>query len=109
MRQAERIVKDLDWSGSTNPIGSSGPSGSGQHKRVRFPDQEPVGSRPERDAEMQTSGHKRSAETDAERLEKEVTSAEADSDRRPALKRKAEGDPNESEVENTVINSLVEL
>ena len=38
-----------------------------------------------------------------------MTSAEADSDRRLALKRKAEGDPNDSEVENTVMNSLAEL
>ena len=110
VRQAERIVKDLDESGSTNPSGLSGPSGSGQHKRVRISDLEPVDSRPERDAEMQTGGQeapvtrKRSAETDAERLEEEVTSAEADSDRRLALKRKAEGDPNDSEVENTVLN-----
>ena len=112
VRQAERIVKDLDESGSTNPSGSSGPSGSGQHKRVRFSDQEPVESRPERDAEMRTGRspvtRKRSAETDAERLEEEVTSAEADSGRRLALKRKSEGDPHDIEVENTVMDSLVE-
>ena len=53
VRQAQRIVRDLDESGSTNPSSSSGPSGSGQHKRVRFADQEPVESRLERDAEMQ--------------------------------------------------------
>ena len=40
MRQAERIIKDLHESGTTNPNSSSG---SGQHKRVRFSDQEPVG------------------------------------------------------------------
>ena len=74
VRQAERTVKDLDESGSTNPNGSSGPSGSGQHKRVRFSDKEPVDSRPERDAKMESGGQeapatrKRSAETDAERL-----------------------------------------
>ena len=68
--------------------------------------------RPERDAEMQTGGQeapvtrKRSDETDAERLEEEVTNAEADSDRRLGLKRKAEGDPNVSEVENTVLNQF---
>ena len=84
VRQAERIVSDLDESGSTNPSSPRGPSGSGQHKRFRFADQEPVESRPERDAEMQTGSQeapvtrKRSAETDAERLEEEVTSAEAD-------------------------------
>ena len=71
-------------------------------------------TRPERDAEMQTGGQeapvtrKRSADADAEHLEEEVTSAEADSDRRLALKRKAEGDPSDSEVENTVMNSLAE-
>ena len=100
--QAKRIVKDLDESGSSNPL--SGPSGPGQHKCVRFSDQEHVDSRPERDAEMQTGGQeapvtrKRSAERHAERFEEEVTSAEADSNRRLALKRKAEGDPNDSEV-----------
>ena len=108
-------VKDPDESGSTNPNGSSGPSGSGQHKRVRFSDQESVDSRPERDAEIHTGDpeapvtRKISAETDAERLEEEVTSAAADTDRRLALKRKAEGDPNDSEVENTVMDSLAEL
>ena len=64
---------------------------------------------------MQNGSHeapvtrKRSAETDAERLEEEVTTAEADSERRLALKRKAEGDPddpNEPEVEDSVMNSL---
>ena len=111
VRQAEHIFKDLGESGSTNHSGSSGPSGSGQHKRVRFSDQDPVDTRPERDAEMQTGGQeapvtrKRSAETHAERLEEEVTSAQADSDRLLALKRKAEGDPNDSEVENTVMDS----
>ena len=111
VRQAELVVKDLDESGWTNPSGSSGLSASGQHKRVRLSDQEPVVTRPERDA----GGHeapvtrKRSAETDAERLEEEVKNAEADTDIRLALKRKAEGDPNDSEVENTVMNSLAEL
>ena len=38
-----------------------------------------------------------------------MTSAEADSDRRLALKRKAEGDPNDSEVGDSVMNSLAEL
>ena len=39
---------------------------------------------------------KRPAESDAECLEEEATSAEADSERRLALKRKAEGDLDES-------------
>ena len=37
-----------------------------------------------------------------------MTSAETDSNRRLALKRKAEGDPPDSEGENTVMDSLVE-
>ena len=44
-------VRDLAESGSTNPSSSSDLSGSGRHKRVRLADQEPVESRPERDAE----------------------------------------------------------
>ena len=97
MRQAERIVRDLDESGSTNPSSSSGPSGSGQHMRVRCADQEPVESRPESDAEMQTGSQeapatrKRSAVTDAERLEEEVTSAEADSARRLCTQTQSRG------------------
>ena len=68
VRQAERIVRDLDELVSTNPSSSSGLSGSGQHKRVRFADRELVESRLEHDAEMQTGGQeatvtrKRSAE-----------------------------------------------
>ena len=94
VRQAERIIRHLDESGTTSPSSSSV---SGQHKRVRFSDQEPMDTRPERDAEVQTGGQeapvtrKRSAETDAERLEEEVTSAQADSERRLALKRNDEG------------------
>ena len=73
VRQAERIINDLGDSGTTNP-GSS--SGSGQHKHVRFASQEHLESKP--DTEMQTGGQeapvtrKRSAETDAERLEDET-------------------------------------
>ena len=55
---------------------------------------------------------KRSAETDAERLEEEVTRAEADSERRLALKRKAEGDldgPNDPQMEDPLMNSLAKL
>ena len=51
----------------------------------------------------------RSAETDAERPEEEATSAEADSVRSLALKRKAEGELDDSgnpEVEDSVMNSL---
>ena len=49
---------------------------------------------------------KRSVEADAERLEEEVPSAEADSDRRLARKPKVKGDHNDSEVENTVMTEL---
>ena len=52
---------------------------------------------------------KRSAETDAERPEEEATSAEADSLRSLALKRKAEGELDDSGnpgVEDSVMNSL---
>ena len=65
VRQAERNIKDLDDSGGRNPSSSSG---SGQHKRVRFSDQERLDSNPEGDTETQTSGQetsetrKRSAE-----------------------------------------------
>ena len=73
--QAERIIKDLDYSGAANPSSSSG---SDQRKRVRFSDQEHLDSKPEGDTEMQTGGHdasvtrKRSAGTDAERLEEDA-------------------------------------
>ena len=78
-------------------------------------DQEHPDPKTERDTETQNGSHeapatrKRSAETDAERLEEEVTTAEADSERRLALKRKAEGvpdDPNEPQVEDFVMNSV---
>ena len=53
---------------------------------------------------------KRSAETDAERLEEETAeTAKADADKRMALKRKAQNDPSDSEVEDCAMNSLAEL
>ena len=62
---------------------------------------------------MQTGGQeasvarKRPAETDAEHLEEEATeTAETDSDKRIALKRKAEGDRSDSEMEDSAIDSL---
>ena len=65
---------------------------------------------------MQTGGQeasvarKRPAETDAERLEEGAAeTAETDSDKRIALKRKAEGDPSDSEMEGSAMNSLAEL
>ena len=98
VRQTERIIKDLGESGTTNPNSSSG---SDQHKRVRFSDRQHLDSKP--NTEMQTGGQeapvtrKRSAETDAERLEEEAAeTAEADPDKRIALKPKAEGDPSGS-------------
>ena len=69
-------------------------------KCVRFSDQD---SEPKPGTEMQTGGQeapvtrKRSAETDAGRLEEET--AKADADKRIASKRKAENDPSDSEVE----------
>ena len=41
--------------------------------------------------------------------EETAETAEADSDKRIALKRKAEGDPSDSEVEDSSMNSLAEL
>ena len=113
VRQAERIIRNSNDPGVANPSSSSG---SGQHKRARFADQESPD--PKRDTEMQTGSQealvtrKRSAETDAERLEEEVTSAEADSERRLALKRKAVGDlhdPDDPEAEDSVKNPLAKL
>ena len=107
------MIKDLDDSGAADPSSSSG---SGQHKHVRFSDQEHLDSKREGDTEMQTGGQKalvtrkRSAETDAERLEEEsAETAEADSDKHITLKRKAEGDPSDSQVEDSAMNSLAEL
>ena len=63
VRQTERIITHSGDSGTTNPSSSSG---SGQHKCVRFSDQD---SEPKLDSEMQTDGQeapvtrKRSAET----------------------------------------------
>ena len=75
-----------DDSGAANPSSSSD---SGQHKRVRFSDQEQLDSKPEGDTEMQTGAQeasvarKRRAEIDAERLEEGAAeTAEADSDKR---------------------------
>ena len=65
---------------------------------------------------MQTGGQeasaarKRPAETDAERLEEGAAkTAETDADKRVALKRKAEGDPRDSGMEDSSTNSLAEL
>ena len=113
VRQAERIIKDLDNSGKANPSSSSG---CGQHKHVRLSDQEHVDSKPEGDTEMQTRGQeasvarKRPAETDVERLEEgSAETAETDPGKRIALKRQAEGDPSDSEKEDSAINSLAEF
>ena len=65
---------------------------------------------------MQTGGQeasmarKRPAETDAESLEEGASeTAEADSNKSVPLKRKAEGDPSDSEMEDSAMNSLAEL
>ena len=99
VRQTERIIRDLGDSGTTNPSSSSG---SGQHKtRSIFQiktwnrnliqkctvGQEAPGTR------------KRFPETGAERQEETAETAKADADKRVALKRKAENDPSDSEVE----------
>ena len=110
VRQTERIIRDLGDSGTTNPSSSSG---SGQLKGVRFSDQD---LEPKPDTEMQTGGQeapvtrKRSAETDAERLEEETAeTAKAHADKRIALKRKAENDLGDSEVADCAVNPLAEL
>ena len=89
VRQAERIIKDLDDSGAGDPSSSNG---SGQHKRVRFSDREHLDSKPEGDTEKQTGGQeasvarKSAAGTDAERLEEGAgETAEIDPDKPIAL------------------------
>ena len=53
VRQAERIIRN-----SNDPrVANHSSSGSGQHKRVRFADQERPDSKPERDIEMRTGSH----------------------------------------------------
>ena len=97
VRQTERIIKDLDDSGAAN---TSSSSGSGQHKRVRSQTKSTWTRNMKETQKMQTGGHeapvtrKRSAETDAERLEEEsAETAEADSDKRIAQKRKGRATP----------------
>ena len=69
--------------------------GSGQHKRVRFSDQEHLGTKTSRQEAPMT--RKKSSEIDAERVEEGAAeTAETDFDKRAALKRKAEGDPGDS-------------
>ena len=94
VRQTERIIKDLDDSGAATPA-----------VRVDLVNTNAFVSQTKSTwtrnmkgtQKMQTGGQKalvtrkRSAETDAERLEEEsAETAEADSDKRIALKRKAE-------------------
>ena len=97
----------------TNPSSSSG---SGQYKHVRFTDQERVDPNLGRDAEMKIPGQEasatrtRSAETDLERVEEGAADvAETDPEKRTAVKRKDEGDPSDSEVEDSVMNSFANL
>ena len=106
MDLAERIIKDLDNSGTANPSSSSG---SDQHKRVRFSDQAHVDSKLEGDTEMQTGGQEASVarKRHVERLkEGSAEIAETGPDKRIALKRVAEGDPSDSEMEDSVIVHL---
>ena len=51
VRQTERIIRNSSDPGVVNPSSSSG---SGQHKRVRFADQERLDPKPEHDTGMQT-------------------------------------------------------
>ena len=53
VRQAERIIRNSNDPGVANPSSSSG---SGQHTRVRFADQERPDPKPEHDTEMQARG-----------------------------------------------------
>ena len=113
VRQTERIMKDFDNPGMTNPSSSSG---SGHTKHDRFADQERVDPNLGRDAEMKIPSQEasatrtRSAETDLERLEEGAAEvAETDPDKRIAVKRRAEGDPSDSEVEDSVMNLLANL
>ena len=65
---------------------------------------------------MQTGGQEASvarksgAEAEAQRLDEGAAeTAEIDPEKRITLKRKAEGDPSDSEMEDSAMNSLVEL
>ena len=104
VRQAERTIKNSNDPGVANPSSSSG---TVQHKRVRFADQEGPDPIRERDTEMRTGSQeapetrKRPAETDEERLEEDSTSAEPDSTRRLALQCKPE-----NEIDDSVMSSL---
>ena len=80
VRQTERIIRDVGDSGTTNPSSSSR---SGQHKRVRFSDQEHLESKPDTGNSDWWPGGTRDAQeirrNDAERLEEETAeTAQAD-------------------------------
>ena len=103
---ATRIKETRVVFGTTNPSSSSG---SGQRERVRFSDQD-LETKPDRHEAPVT--RKRSAETHGKRLEEETAeTAEADADKRIAVKRKrkAENDPSDSEVEDSAMNLLADL
>ena len=114
VRQAERITSNSNDPGVANQQFEW--LWSTQTRSFRRPGA--PGPVTERDTEMRSGSQEapetrqRPAETDAERLEEEATSAQADSERRLALKRKAEGDLDDSgdqEVEDSVMNSLAKL
>ena len=109
------IRGDPSQSSSCETSGSYGKR-EGGGTLVRFSDLERLDSDPEGVTETQTSGQeapvkrKRSAEINAERVEEGAAeTATTDFDKRTALKRKAEGDPSDSEVEDSAMNSLAEL
>ena len=87
VRQVERIIGNSNDPSVANPSSS----GFGQHKRVRFADQERPDPIPERDTEMQIGSQealetrKRPTETDAERLEEKASSAEAEGRGNPEI------------------------
>ena len=98
VRQVERFLKDLDSSGEGNPSSASDQREIGDgnsNTRVSFAGQSHFDSNQDGDTDMQASGleaasmRKRSAKTDARRLEAE----RFELDERTSQKRKAEGDP----------------
>ena len=112
MRQAERIIKDLDDTiGRTPAVQVALVNTNASDFLIKS-----AWIQTRKGTQMQTSGQeapvtrKRSAEIDAERLEEVAAeTAETDFGQRTALKRKAEGDPSDSEVEDSAMNWLAEV
>ena len=108
VRLAERITTDLDDSRAQTPavqVALVNTNGSSFQIKSTW-----VQTREGTSGQEASVTRKRSAETDAERLEHEAPeTAEIDFDKRTALKRKAEGDPSDSEMKDSAMNSLAEL